>query len=266
MNTSSNEINELQRRVEAELLPGEELLWVGRGDGRLNARSLSGAPVRAFLALAVVGLVMISMFGGLFMSRGMLATGFYNIFPMVPVFVIMGIVLLMVVLRTSGVFAQTFRNAQATYAITDRRIMILTGRGTTQVTSYGPQDIECIERRMRSDGSGDLIFRYEDLPRRVSSGYSTRRMSYDRLPVGFFGITDVRRVEALLINTFRPEPTDRTQDGDIEPRTQDTHLGTARLKSIRMNLAEGDPLQDGDLVDLADLTLPPDDGAANMDD
>ncbi len=253
MNTFSNENNDLQRRVEAELLPGEELLWVGQGDGRLNARRMSGAPIRAVLVLLVAGLVMVSIFGGLFMTRGMVTTGFGSFFPAVSIFSIMAIVLLLVVLRVSGVFTQTFRNAQATYAITNRRIMILTGRRTTQVASYGRQDIERIERRMRSDGSGDLIFRYEDLPRRYGSGYGGRHMTYDRLPVGFFGIADVR-----------PEPASR--DEDIEARTLDSLLGTDRIKRKRTALAEGDPLQDDDLVDLAELTQSSEDDAATQDD
>ncbi len=266
MNTSSNENDDLQRRVEAELLPGEELLWVGQGDGRFNVRSMSGAPIRALLVLLVAGLVMASMFGGLFMSRGMIPIGFNSFFPAASIFGIMAIVLLLVVLRVSGVFTQTFRNAQATYAITNRRIMILTGRRTIQVASYGPQDIERIERRMRSDGSGDLIFRYEDLPRRYDSSYGGRRLSYDRLPVGFFGIADVRRVEALLIDTFRPEPGRDTRDENIEARTLDSLLGTDRIKRKRTSLAEGDPLQDDDLVDLAELTQSAEDEAATQDD
>ncbi len=259
MSTSFNNLDTLHQQVEAELLPGEELLWVGQGDGRFRARSFSGSPLRALLVLGIAGLVTVSMFGSMFMTRGMHFSGTGVVFSMVSIFGIMGIVLLLILLRTTGVFAQAFRNAQATYAITDRRLMILTGHRTTQVTSYGPQDIECIERRMRSDGSGDLIFRYEDLPHRFNSGYRTRRMSYDPLPVGFFGIPDVRRVEALLIDTFRSEPASRRNDSHIEARSLDSLLGTDRLKRKRTALVDGDPIQDGDLVDLADLTLPPED-------
>jgi hypothetical protein len=124
MNTFSNENNDLQRRVEAELLPGEELLWVGQGDGRLNARRMSGAPIRAVLVLLVAGLVMVSIFGGLFMTRGMVTTGFGSFSRRSASSALWRSCCCWSCSESPACSPRPSGMRRATYAITNRRIMI----------------------------------------------------------------------------------------------------------------------------------------------
>ena len=76
------------------------------------------------------------------------------------------------------------------YAVTNRRLMIIRRFPTRRVASYEPHDIEAVERRDRSGGSGDIIF-----GREVRSPYSTFPGFASVKRVGFFGIPEVRRVE-----------------------------------------------------------------------
>lgn len=84
------------------------------------------------------------------------------------------------------------------YAISDRRLLIIRNWPRRRVTSYGPEDIDVVERREQKDGSGDLIFRHEE---RQQLGHhqdaaGKRRMS--QRPVGFFGVADVKRLEKAV--------------------------------------------------------------------
>jgi hypothetical protein len=89
------------------------------------------------------------------------------------------------------------RTRHTVYAISDQRLLIIHGWPTRVAQSLLPQDILRLERRERSDGSGDLVFREEQVPqmagrRRHGGGrWRTRR-------IGFFGIAEVRRVEAAV--------------------------------------------------------------------
>ena len=244
------------RKVEAELLPGEELLWIGQPSSGLAA--MRGYPL-ARLA-TVFGLIVVFTF---FASddlpqprgsaRGVMSPMGSMSMLLVPV-MIMGITLLGMLGSAVGAF---LRAQNTTYAITDRRILMLSGLFSTAVTSYGGQDIERIERRTRGGGSGDLIFRYEQQLRYNNRG--NRRARYDNVPVGFFGIPDVREVEALLLETFRPDEAGSWRDADIEARTEQSLWGTAAKPKRRA--LEGDALAEDDLIDLdspnTDLDLAP---------
>jgi hypothetical protein len=86
------------------------------------------------------------------------------------------------------------------YAITNRRIITLKKGLNTQVVSFGERDIDRIERRDRSNGKGDIIIGYEERVRRTKNG--THRYN---VPIGLFGIDNVREVEALLLETFHSD-------------------------------------------------------------
>jgi hypothetical protein len=90
-----------------------------------------------------------------------------------------------------GVMASPFyiaRNAKNTvYAITNKRAIIITKRpSTTDFYSFGANKIKNMVRRIRNDGSGDLIFEKQS-----SEGKTT----YE---IGFFGVPEVNRIEGLL--------------------------------------------------------------------
>ncbi|MBN2470838.1 MAG: hypothetical protein JXN59_08950, partial [Anaerolineae bacterium] len=111
-------------------------------------------------------------------------------------------------------------NARRTlYAITDQRILILDGVLNQQVTSYGPDDVEQIERRnYGQEGRGDLIFRYETRAHRVRSHQGYRRTQYRDEPVGFFGIPNARAVEQIMLDHF---VTDAPLRGKIKRKNEE---------------------------------------------
>ena len=91
------------------------------------------------------------------------------------------------------------------YAISDRRLLII--RNWPQiilnwprrrVTSYGPDEIDVVERREHRDGTGDLVFRHEEHGKlRHHHDHRNKRRMRER-PVGFFGVPDVKRLEAVV--------------------------------------------------------------------
>lgn len=84
------------------------------------------------------------------------------------------------------------------YGISDRRLLIIQNWPRRRVTSYGPEEIDVIERRENRDGSGDLIFRQEEHGKlRHHQDRRTKRRMSER-PVGFYGVPDVRRLEKAV--------------------------------------------------------------------
>lgn len=89
-----------------------------------------------------------------------------------------------------------------TYAITDRRLLIVERYPARRVTSYTASDIQAIERTERADGSGDVIFRREQsYQRRAYSGSLGMARK-----IGFFGVSDVRRVEGEIRRLAQAAP------------------------------------------------------------
>ncbi len=82
------------------------------------------------------------------------------------------------------------RGARIVYAVTNRRALIIEGGSEIKVKSYTARDLDNLERTERADGSGDLVFSRE---RRTGN----KGRTYFE-PIGFFGVRDVRTVEAAL--------------------------------------------------------------------
>ncbi|NPV68679.1 MAG: hypothetical protein HPY64_16195 [Anaerolineae bacterium] len=220
-------------RVEEELMPGEELLWVGRPASRWRGPA-GGA---GWLSItAVIGfLVALGIILGFFpLARGMAMAPTMFFSPMwMPMILIFLLMLVMVAVNPLSRMLNTLRT---TYAITNRRILILDGILATKVTSYGPDDIERIERRSYSGGRGDIIFRYEPRAYRARRG-NWWQTQYTSEPIGFFGIPDVRDVERLLIETFMT-------NGEVYAKPKRKHDALDDLT---------DPLYNEGEVDLSDL-------------
>jgi hypothetical protein len=100
------------------------------------------------------------------------------------------------------------------YAITDRRIMIITSAKTRTVRSYTREEIGRIKRMERANGSGAVIFglttpHTQDSPQSLSS------------VARFDGIANARQVEHLLLQTFKesstqvPERQETLQEGQV---------------------------------------------------
>lgn len=84
------------------------------------------------------------------------------------------------------------------YAISERRLLIIRNLFQHKVTSYGPEDIDVIERQERRDGSGDVIFRRETTQKLRHHHDPQGKKRFSEREVGFFGIPEVRRVEEAI--------------------------------------------------------------------
>jgi hypothetical protein len=174
-----------ERELQNELEQDERVLWTGGpAPGRMAMQCipivLFGVPWTAF------ALFWMAMAGfGVSQSH---ESGPFFLFPLFGLpFVLIGIGML-----TSPLWAS--RSAgRTTYAVTDRRAIIVTGGRWRTVKSYWPRDIREIERRQRPDGSGDLLFAWEP--------YSGSRSSRPARP-GFYGIPNVQVVEGLLTDAL----------------------------------------------------------------
>ncbi len=182
--------HDLEEQIQAELEPGEKLIWVGQPrPGRLMAAALPtflfGLLFTAFSVFWLYGAS-----GGFGPPRG-------RRMPMGGLFALFGLPFVFVGL---GMVATPFiagRNARKTcYALTNRRAILweATLLSGVRVRSYRPDQLQSLARHQRGDGSGDLIF--EEVTTFSNQG---RRQVLAR---GFQAIEDVRNVEALLRTTL----------------------------------------------------------------
>lgn len=131
--------------------------------------------------------------------------GFFSLFPLIGL-VIIGIGLYHVA-QPVLLFLQAGRMV---YAITDRRALIIqpTASGSN-IASYYPDQLETLRRNDIADGRGDLIFASDSYT--VSGRYGRREV---RRNVGFFGVENVREVEATFRNALlSPRKTDPALSG-----------------------------------------------------
>jgi hypothetical protein len=177
--------------IELELEDSEEVLWAGRPDPK---RMLF--PSIFTFGFGVVWTSFIVNFiymwhsgpkdvkgpGGLFGMQGILSNLFF-----VP-FLVIGTGMLLSPLWF-------YRKAKRTaYGVTDKRILIIESGRSRKVQTYGPADINNIERKERADGSGDLTF--------ASRSFKNSDGHQQSQPVQFVGIPEVRSVERILRDRF----------------------------------------------------------------
>jgi hypothetical protein len=182
---------EAQQTAQAQLEPGERLLWYGKPDPKRQlvgafAIMLFGIPWTAFAVFwtaAASGLIW-----------GEERIGWLSLFGLFGVpFVLVGLGML-----TSPYWM--YRQAQGTvYMLTNRRAAIISGLRSRKIQSFAGPDIDLIERTERANGKGDVMFAT------VAGNKSPQR-------IGFLGIADARRVERLLLDHFKRDEEDRPAD------------------------------------------------------
>jgi hypothetical protein len=130
---------------------------------------------------------------------GFIGPGFY--LPVI-IFLLTGLVMM------SSPWWMYREGSKTVYAVTDKRLLIITGGGSRSVQSFVDSRIVKVDSRIgkiesveRSNGSGDIVFaeyvkHYQD-----SDGYSRTRIER----IGFFGIPDVRSVEKLVRGVARQD-------------------------------------------------------------
>jgi len=174
----------LQSLLDEELNEGEKLRWSCQPSvSRAIIKSLS------LVAFAVIWLA-ISLSVAFMMYKG--AQEGKDVPAMA--LVIISIFLLIGLLMVTSPFWAARRARNTVYAITNSRAIILNKGLSINIQSFSSEKMADIIKRIRSDGSGDLIFE-----RRISYHPSRKGRTRTKVTeIGFFGIPRVNEVEDML--------------------------------------------------------------------
>lgn len=158
------DLTDAQFRAQSELESGESLAWSGTADPRRAA--LSAIPAAIFgIPFAGFALFWMSQaFRATHAMAGNSRNSFVSGFKVFPLF---GAPFLLVGLAITLAPLWAFLTGRNTvYAVTNRRVMVISGSRSRAVKSYTPADIASVEHRERPDGSGDIVLMTNTLQRR----------------------------------------------------------------------------------------------------
>jgi hypothetical protein len=188
--------SDAQLRAQSELQSGESLYWTGLADPRRAAitaipAALFGIPFAGFALFWITA----AYRGTHVMSRSS-SNGFTNTFSFFPLF---GLPFLLIGLAI--VFAPLWaylKGRSTVYAVTNQRVMVISGGTSRSVKSYTPADIVSVEHRERPDGSGDVLIR--------TNAVTRTNNSVSQVTVGLFGVPNVKEVarQVMTLHTQRP--------------------------------------------------------------
>ena len=185
---------DLRASIQQELDPNERLLWFGSPlPERVAAQEKSTQNGSIFGAIFLVFWLCVVAFIGFGSGNGG-APAIFKVFT--GVMFLFGVAMLIYIVGLANSPARAAAQAQNTvYAVTDKRLIVLISGQSAR--SYGPRDIERVERRDTPDGRGDIIFARE---RQTSTSHHNghRHTNEWWKDLGFFGIENPREVERLI--------------------------------------------------------------------
>ena len=164
--------------VQRELESGERVLWTARPNPASASKS---SCLPAIFGIPLTAFALFWMNGAYSMGAGPLFSSFGLIFVGAGLYMM------------ASPFLASTAASHTIYAITDRRILIIEDGATRKIKSYGPGDIEHIERREQSDGSGDIVFARE----RYQRHHNGHSHMHER-EIALWGVPNAREVERLL--------------------------------------------------------------------
>jgi len=182
-------------RAQSELQPGESLYWTGVADPARAALSalpaaLFGIPFAGFAAFWINA----AYHGTHAMNKsGNSFTGAFSFFPLfgVPFLLVgLGIILAPLWAYLSG--------RTTVYAVTNQRVMVISGSSTRSVKSCTPADIVSVDHRERADGSGDIIIR--------TTAQTRSNNSVSQPTVSLCGVPNVKEVARQVMNLHTQRP------------------------------------------------------------
>jgi hypothetical protein len=114
-----------------------------------------------------------------------LASGF-SVFPLFGLpFLLIGLGVTLAPLRVY------LKGRSGVYAVTNRRVMLITGTTSRNVKSIIPTDIVEVDYRERPDGRGDVLIRTNSVMR-TNNGTT-------QITVGLYGVPNVKEVAGLVM-------------------------------------------------------------------
>ena len=188
-----------QLRAQSELQPGESIAWAGTADARRAA--LTALPA-TLVGIPFAGFALFWITTALHATRGFSHTpnAFTKSFSIFPVF---GLPFLLV--GVGIVLAPLWaylKGLNTVYAVTNQRVMVISGGNNRSVKSYTPADIVSVEHRERPDGSGDILIR-TNAPVRPSGNSAQVNLGF---VVSLCGVPNVKEVarQVMTLHTQRP--------------------------------------------------------------
>lgn len=194
---------ELRARIEAELAPGERLLWAAQSGSKPAAALLD--PIKpGLLGLIALGISLVATWFGVFPPASLQGKDISGL-------VVVGFVAAMVALIAFAVGAGAWTrrrdnqrpDRRQLFALTDRRAVTWEPEdraGGIEVYSIEPIHVRTVHRLEYADGTGEIRIDF----------FGDASGEAPWLPRKFVGIVDVRRVEALarevLISRTLPRP------------------------------------------------------------
>jgi hypothetical protein len=186
--------SDVQRSAQSELQGGESLLWSGAAN---PGRSAMSALPAALFGIPFAGFAFVSMSTAyrnthnLANHHNTIASGF-SVFPLFALpFLLIGVG---VILMPLWVYV---KGRSGVYAVTNRRVMLISGTTSRSVKSIIPTDIAEVDHRERPDGTGDVLIRTNSVMR---TNNGTTQMT-----VGLFGVPNVKEVAGLVMK-LRAQP------------------------------------------------------------
>ena len=189
-------LSDAQQRAQSELQPGESLYWTGVADPRRAAitalpASLFGIPFAGFalfwITTAYNGTHAMSKSSSNAFTKG------FSFFPLFGVpFLLVGLGIILAPLWAY------LKGLNTSYAVTNQRVMIISGSGSRTVKSCTPADIVSVDHRERPDGSGDVAIRTNAITRTNNS--------VSQVTVGLVGVSNVKEVARHVMNLHTQRP------------------------------------------------------------
>jgi hypothetical protein len=180
-----------------DLMPGERVLWTGQPDTRILFTPADRFMVPfsilwcGFAIVWEAGALGLLFFGD---SQGGDAPLLFPLFG-VP-FVLIGLYMV------AGRFAyKAYQKRRTLYAVTDKRVLILTLTGRRRLTALFLSAIPSVQKSTRADGTGTITFG----PQAPFGSYPNMGLDFLTLgndggnPPGFFDIHDVEETYRLIL-------------------------------------------------------------------
>ena len=185
-----------QLRAQSELQSGESLYWTGTAD---PARSALSALPAALFGIPFAGFALFWMSTAFHATNAMHKSSNNAFTKSFSVFPLFGLPFLLIGLGIVLAPLWAYLNGRSTvYAVTNQRVMVITGGNSRSVKSYTPADIIGVEHRERPDGSGDIVI--------LTNAITRSNNMTSQVKVTLCGVPNVKQVaeQVLTLHSQRP--------------------------------------------------------------